>query len=185
MDALTHPRNRILACLWLLISLLFPLSAVGLRAAEPPPLEYQVRAAFLLNFTRFIEWPKAEVTSTGSPFVICVDGEDPFGPTLDQLVDGETVNGRKILVHRTHGEANGSCAILYVARQEKNVRAILAAVGPGVLTVGEGDSFLDEGGMIAFVLENRRVRFNIDQGAAHKAGLQLSSRLLNVARSIR
>ena len=100
-------------------------------------------------------------------------------------MDGETVNGRKILVHRTHGEANGSCAILYVARQEKNVRAILAAVGPGVLTVGEGDSFLDEGGIIAFVLENRRVRFNIDQAAAHKAGLQLSSRLLNVARSIR
>jgi hypothetical protein len=78
------------------------------------------------------------------------------------MVEGETVNHRKIVVLRGRGEAPGSCAILYVSKEEKNVAAILAGVGAGVLTVGESDSFLHEGGMIAFVLENRRVRFNVD-----------------------
>jgi hypothetical protein len=160
----------------------------SLRAIEAsPPSEYQIKAAFLLNFTKFIEWPASE--GAGSPFSICVMGDDPFGPVLDQLVEGETVGGRKIAVRRIRAEGNadaqGSCAILYVSKQEQSVQTVLAGVGQGVLTVGEGDSFLDGGGMIAFILENRRVRFNIDQGAAQKAGLKLSSRLLGVARSVR
>ncbi len=157
----------------------------SLRAVETPsPSEYQIKAAFLLNFTKFIEWPTTE-GAAGSPFSICVVGEDPFGPVLDQLVEGETVGGRRIAVRRVHAEAPGSCSLLYVSKLEQNVSGVLAGAGPGVLTVGEGDGFLDEGGMIAFVLENRRVRFNIDQGAAQKAGLKLSSRLLGVARSVR
>jgi hypothetical protein len=162
--------------------------APSLRAIEAsPPSEYQIKAAFLLNFTKFIEWPAGEGAS--STFSICVVGEDPFGPVLDQLVDGETVGGRKIAVRRIRAQgsadAAGSCEILYVAKQEQNIQSVLAGAGAGVLTVGEGDNFLDAGGMIAFVLENRRVRFNIDQGAARKAGLKLSSRLLAVARSVR
>jgi len=168
------------ALLWVLLLGLAP----SLRAIEAsPPSEYQIKAAFLLNFTKFIEWPAGE--AAGSPFSICVLGEDPFGPVLDQLVEGETVGGRKIAVRRIRAEATGSCEILYVSKQEQNIRAVLAGAGAGVLTVGEGDEFLDNGGMIAFILENRRVRFNIDQGAAQKAGLKLSSRLLAVARSVR
>jgi hypothetical protein len=156
----------------------------SLRAVEAsPPSEYQIKAAFLLNFTKFIEWPAAE--GAGSTFSICVLGEDPFGPVLDQLVEGETVGGRKIAVRRIRTEGAGSCEILYVSKQEQNIRAVLAGAGAGVLTVGEGDEFLDGGGMVAFILENRRVRFSIDQGAARKAGLKLSSRLLAVARSVR
>ena len=157
-----------------------------LRALEPSqPTESQIKAAFLLNFTKFIEWPAGEASAPGTPFPICLAGEDPFGGFLDQLVEGENVNGRKIAVRHLHGEPQGTCGILYVSRQEKNVPELLAAAGPGVLTVGEGDSFLDEGGMIAFVLEDRRVRFNIDKSAAQKAGLKLSSRLLGVARTVR
>ncbi len=169
-------------CLWVLA--LTP----SLRAIEASaPSEYQIKAAFLLNFTKFIEWPANE--GAGSPFSICVVGDDPFGPVLDQLVEGETVAGRKIAVRRIRAEARveppGSCEILYVAKQEQNLHGVLSGAGPGVLTVGEGDGFLDSGGMIAFVLEDRRVRFNIDQGAAQRAGLKLSSRLLGVARSVR
>jgi hypothetical protein len=89
------------------------------------------------------------------------------------------------VVRRNRTEAPGACGILYVSKQEKNVPELLAAAGPGVLTVGEGDGFLDEGGMIAFVIENRRVRFNVDHTAGRKAGFTMSSKLLNVARSVR
>jgi YfiR/HmsC-like len=185
VDALRRPGwagasayPTLLLCLFLLA--LTP----SLRAVEAsPPSEYQIKAAFLLNFTKFIEWPASE--AAGSTFSICVLGEDPFGPVLDQLVEGETVGGRKIAVRRIRAEAAGSCEILYVSKLEQNFQAALAGVGAGVLTVGEGDGFLDGGGMIAFILEDRRVRFNIDQGAAQKAGLKLSSRLLSVARSVR
>jgi hypothetical protein len=162
----------------LLLILLLPLLSLG--AAPDQALEYRIKAAFLLNFTKFIEFPAAD-----TPFAICVLGDDPFGSALDQLVEGETVGDRKIIVRRIHGETLGSCGLLYVSRTEKDIAQILKGLGPGVLTVGEGDGFLDEGGMIAFVLENRRVRFNIDQGAARRAGLKMSSRLLTVARSVR
>ncbi len=165
-----------------LLALLWP-SIVP--AVEPQNLEYQIKAAFLLNFTRFIEWPAPNPADAAAPFGICILGDDPFGPALNQIVEGETVGSRPIVIRRIHAEAPGSCAILYVSKDEKNIAGIIAAAGPGVLTVGEGDPFLDQGGMIAFVVENRRVRFNIDQTAARKAGLKLSSRLLSVARSIR
>jgi hypothetical protein len=155
----------------------------ALTLAAEQPLEYQVKAAFLLKFTGFVEWPPPP--DTHSPFSLCIVGEDPFGHVLDQLVEGENVNGRKIVVRRIHREASGSCALVYIAAQEKNIEEILTAAGPGVLTVGEGETFLDRGGMIAFVIENRRVRFDIDAGIARKAGLKISSRLLNVARIVR
>jgi hypothetical protein len=162
--------------------------APPLRAIEAaPPSEYQIKAAFLLNFTKFIEWPAGE--GAGSTFSICVAGEDPFGPVLDQLVEGETVGGRKIAVRRIRAQGSadlpGSCEILYVAKQEQNIQAVLAGAGAGVLTVGEGDGFLDDGGMVAFILDDRHVRFSIDLSAARKAGLKLSSRLLAVARTVR
>ena len=159
--------------------------ATILPAVEPQTLEYQIKAAFLLNFTRFIEWPAPNTADAAAPFSICIAGDDPFGPALNQIVEGETVGSRPIVIRRIHAEAPSSCAILYVSKDEKNIAGIIAVAGPGTLTVGEGDAFLDQGGMIAFVLENRRVRFNIDQTAARKAGLKLSSRLLSVARSIR
>ena len=172
------PTWRILVVLALLWPSIVP-------AVEPQTLEYQIKAAFLLNFTRFIEWPAPNPADAAAPFGICILGDDPFGPALNQIVEGETVGSRPIVIRRIHAEAPGSCAILYVSKDERNIPGIIAAAGPGVLTVGEGDPFLDQGGMIAFVVENRRVRFNIDQTAARKAGLKLSSRLLSVARSIR
>ena len=98
---------------------------------------------------------------------------------------GEVVNGRKLLVERIKRvPAPHSCQVLYVGSPEKETLKLLSGVGPRVLTVGEGAGFLRSGGMIAFVIDNRRVRFDIHQSTAENAGLALSSKLLSVARSV-
>ena len=153
-------------------------------AASDEPPEYQVKAAFLLNFTKFIEWPTASFEAPDSPITICVL-DDPFGGALDQLVAGEVVNGRKVAVQRIkHTPAPKTCQVLFISRSQKEAAKILPTVGPGVLTVGEGTRFIRDGGIIAFVLENRRVRFDVNTTAAENARLKVSSKLLNVARSV-
>ena len=154
-----------------------------LAKAADQPLEYQVKAAFLLNFTKFIEWP-AETASTASPVDICILGDDPFGPVLDQMVAGETLQGRKIEVVRVKRQPPSSCAVLFIGRSEKDVDSLLSMLGPGVLTVSEKTSFLHAGGIIEFAVENHKVKFDINQTAAAKARLQISSKLLNIARSV-
>jgi hypothetical protein len=153
------------------------------RANEPT--EYQIEAAFLLNFTKFVEWPAEAFATPESPIEICILGDDPFGSVLDQIVAGESVNGRKVAAQRIkHAPAPKSCAVLFVAGSDKDFVKLLPGLGPGVLTVGDGDSFFRDGGMIAFVIENRRVRFEINQTSAENAGLKLSSKLLNVAKAV-
>jgi hypothetical protein len=165
--------------LWAVLALLC------LPASAQQPLEYQVKAAFLLNFTKFVEWPPSAFNAPDAPLVLCILGEDPFGAALDQVVAGEVVNGRKVAVERIkRAPAPQSCQVLFVSGAGKDAAKILSDLGPGVLTVGEGADFLRGGGMIAFVIENRRVRFDIHQAVAEKAGLALSSRLLSVARSV-
>lgn len=169
----------------LLLVLLTPVQAAGQTAAviRRAALENEVKAAFLLNFTKFIEWPNTEAAADG-PFNICIWGEDPFGPALDQTLQNEKVNGHALTVQRLGRNSPKACRILYIDRNEKDVKELLGTLGPGVLTVGEGEGFLKEGGMIAFVPENRRVRFSINLQATRNAALIPSSRLLAVARSV-
>jgi hypothetical protein len=155
------------------------------QPAGEPPLEYQVKAAFLLNFTKFIEWPPPESVEPDSQARICIVGEDPFGTLLDRMIEGEILNGRKLVIQRLHHQSPESCEVLFFAKaDQKDVSAVLSDIGPGVLTVGEGEHFLRDGGMIAFVVENRRVRFDINQTAALRARLKISSKLLTIARSV-
>lgn len=154
-------------------------------AAEPSPaLEYQVKAAFLLNFTGFIEWPPSIPVSAPASFDICILGNDPFGAVLDQMIEGETRQGRKLAVQRVRRPVPPSCRILFVGRAEKDLDGLLAGLGPGVLTVGDETGFLRAGGMIGFVIDNHRVRFDINEAAAARAGLKISSKLLSVARTV-
>jgi hypothetical protein len=169
----------------LLLPFVFTWGCYVANAAQEEPLEYQVKAAFLLNFTKFVEWPPAAFADEHSPLAICILGEDPFGDTLNEIVKGEAVNGHEIVVSRVgRAPAPKACQVLFVTRAEKDVRKMLGELGPGVLTVGEGERFLQDGGVLAFVIENRRVRFDIDQRAAAKGMLNISSRLMNVARSV-
>lgn len=163
--------------------------AVFSQSADSP-VEYQVKAAFLLNFTKFIDWPEAAFASNDSPITICILGKDPFGPVLDEIVQGETVNARKVTVQRisqapiNQPAGPHTCHVVFVGEPDRSISKTLSGMGRGVLTVGEGDRFLRDGGMVALVVENRRVRFDINQAAATGAGLGLSARLLNVARTV-
>lgn len=167
---------KILWLVWLPVLMIHPA-----HAAE----EYEVKAAFLLNFTKFVAWPPDAFATARSPLAVCVFGEDPFGNALDEMVRGEAVNGHAVTVQRIRrAPESKACQVLYFARLGREAEKILADAGPGVLTVGEGDKFLQQGGMIAFVVEDRRVRFDINQNAAAKAMLMVSSRLMMVARTV-
>lgn len=150
---------------------------------EAASLEYEVKAAFLFNFTKFVQWPAAPSAGADTPFTICIVGDDPFGKALDNIVQGESVNGRRITVQRLPADPQNSCELEYVAKNFSIPASALEA-GSGVLTVGEGDEFVHHGGMVGFVIDDRRVRFDINLKAATNAGLKLSSKLLAVARSV-
>jgi hypothetical protein len=152
------------------------------RAAASAPLEYDVKAAFLLNFTKFVEWPASAFASPDAPLNICILGGDPFGRAIDQLVEGESVNQHRITVERIRSDQPKACQVLFVGNGP--IPAGFSAANPAVLTVGEGEDFIRQGGVIAFVIDNRRVRFDISVKAATNAGLKLSSKLLSVARSV-
>ena len=151
-------------------------------------LEYQVKAAYLMNFTKFVEWPASAFSASDAPIVICVLGDDPFGPTLDRMVEGQDVNGRPIRTRRSVPEANPQgCHVAFVSRSERTeMEQIVSTLrNSSVLTVSEVPGFADAGGMIEFVIEDDKVRFHINPAAARAAGLTVSSRLLSVASSIR
>jgi YfiR/HmsC-like len=183
MEPVTHVRRKRMQVARLLICLLSSFAAYSQTVDSP--VEYQVKAAFLLNFTKFIDWPPASFANPDSPITICILGKDPFGPVLDEIVQGEKVNDRKVTVQRISQPAGPqTCQVVFVSTPEKDMPKTLGSLGRGVLTVGEGDRFLRDGGMVALVLDNRRVRFDINQTAAAGAGLSLSARLLNVAREV-
>ncbi|MEO8098728.1 MAG: YfiR family protein [Acidobacteriota bacterium] len=145
--------------------------------------EEEVKAAFLLNFVKFVEWPDSVREAKATPFSICIVGSDPFREALDGLLQGETVAGRPVIVERVR-RWQSSCQVVFVGASELDVPQALGGVQPGVLTVGEETRFLREGGMIALVVDNHRVRFDVNLRAANKASVRISSRLLAVARAV-
>jgi len=173
----------------LALLLLAPLVLAGTGGAwadAKTELEYQVKAAFLFNFSKFVEWPSDAFMSPGDPVTVCVMGDDPFGESLDSVVQGETVNGRRLKVHRTRSTAElRACHMVFVPRSERRQSEILSSLrGTGILTVGDGDGFLSDGGIIRFVLDQNRVRFEINLAAAEGNRLKLSSKLLRLARRV-
>jgi hypothetical protein len=155
-------------------------------APAPPagPTEYQIKAVFIFNFARFVEWPATAFADPRAPFVIGVLGEDPFGGALDEAAGGEKINGRDLVLRRFRRvEEIADCHILFISRSEsKRFGEILAALGDrSVLTVSDADEFATRGGMIRFVTERKRVRLRINPAAARAAHLELSSKLLRPA----
>jgi hypothetical protein len=149
--------------------------------------EYSVKAAYLYNFARFVEWP-AETVDPGLPLVIAVLGQDAFGAVLKQAVQSETVNGRAISVRSVSRlEDLRYCHILFFGSSNKTrlAEVLRVTAGAGVLTVGETEEFLRLGGVIAFVPEGNKIRFEINLGAARRNRLTISARLLSVAKGVR
>jgi hypothetical protein len=156
----------------------------GALAAQTAP-EYDVKAAFLYNFTKFVDWPASAFPDAFS-LKLCLLGEDPFGRSL-QAVAGEQVGNRKLAVMRTDSLAKtGGCQILFISRSERErLPQVLAMVKDSpVLTVGDTKGFADQGVIVNFILEGSKVRFEINTEAAERAGLKVSSKLLQLAKRI-
>lgn len=166
------------------VSAFLCLLGVDLLAQSSGAQPYQVEAVFLFNFTQFVSWPAGAFADAHAPIVICVLGEDPFGSYLDDTLRGERVEERPLIARRYgRPEELGPCHILYVgADQAPHFDAVLAAVrGKPVLTVGSFDNFGRSGGMVRFIVENRRVRLRVNVDAARAQNLSISAKLLRIA----
>jgi YfiR/HmsC-like len=174
---------------WLLAALAWAMIAefAAWPAFASPSLEYAVKAGYLYKFAPFVEWPPRVFAEPSTPLSICVAGEDPFGDALDDAVRGQTVNGRPVVVHRMAVVEPGSaCQVLFISRSAGRslADALKAVAGEPVLTVTESGRS-GEVGIIQFVMEEGHVRFDIDEAAARASGLNISSKLLNLAISHR
>jgi len=146
--------------------------------------EYEVKAAFLFNFAKFVEWPVEAFESSESPLVIGVLGKDPFGSILDRTVSGKKVRGRKCDVMRCKDVRDALfCHVLFVGESEQSrVAQVLQELqGTNVLMVGEMDKFIQSGGTIRFRMIENRVRFEINPAAAERNQLRMSSKLMKLA----
>lgn len=161
--------------------------ADGAAAAgtQRPTLEPDVKAAFLYNFTRFVEWPSA--ANPSQPFRLCVVAtDDVLRHAIERTVAGEQVGGRRLVVVEPALRELSACQIVFVGRNAgAGLQRILAAVrDQPVLTVSDAAGFVEQGGVIGFVLENNRVRFDVNVASAERARLKISANLLRVAKSI-
>ncbi len=181
----SRPENKRLRQAKQVLGLMSLLLGVNLGyGGESAYTEYQVKALFLLNFTRYVDWPPAAFAGTNTPITIGLYGEDKFGDALKQAVGGQTVGGRRIIVQPIEkGGDPGKCQLLFISASEKNrLGEILGQIKAlPVLTVGETDQFLEQGGVINFVKKEGKIRLEINLDAARRAKLVISSKLLNVA----
>jgi hypothetical protein len=175
------PVARAMAFLGLMALLLPSNSGFG---AEPSLTKYQVEAIFLFNFAKYVDWPSETFPNDAAPITIGVMGADPFGESLQRGVEGKRINGRSFVIKHLDSDSDvAGCQILFICDSEASrMGGILdKARALPILTVGEGELFARNGGIINFALKNGNVRLEIDLTAARKAGLTISSRLLAVA----
>jgi hypothetical protein len=162
--------------------------------------EYEVKAAFIFNFLKFIDWPQGKIADNGS-IVIGIIGEDTFGPATDIFKD-KAVEEHKLTVKRFEGleqikklpekdkndrlEALKKCHLLFICQSEqKQIREILEIVNNnGVVTVADTEGFIESGGIVNFLTEDNKIRFDINQSAAEKNGLKIRSQLLRLAKRV-
>jgi hypothetical protein len=167
------------------VALLFLLASFNSSARQVG--EYEEKAAFLLNFAKFVEWPPKAFQDANAPFVIGIVGDDPFGGALPQIVKGQTAQRRRIEIrHYKVAEDCGGCHLLFLSRPvaAQSEEILQRLKGQPVLTVSEQENFVRQGGTIGFVVVGKSVRFDINAKAAAAANLKISSKLLAVARAV-
>jgi hypothetical protein len=171
------------------------LAAMALNAQNTSgSAEYLIKAGFIYNFANLVQWPSASFAQPDSPIVIVILGEDHFVTTLDHALDGKKVNARSFVIKRAKSISElqrtlgpqKDCQILYVSSSEMPhlSDAIQMLKGVPVLTIGETPGFARNGGIINLILEDNKVRFEVNVAAAKEADLNISSRLLALARII-
>ena len=166
---------------WLLGLALAGLGAPDARAEPAVSAEYQLKAVFLFNFAQFVEWPASAFPDPRAPLVIGVLGKDPFGSYLDELVSGEKIGDRPLVIRRfSRLEDLAGCHILFVSRSEaRSLDTIMARLKEqSLLTVSDADAFTRQGGMVRFAMENGKIRLRINVEAAKAGHLRISSKVL-------
>jgi hypothetical protein len=161
--------------------------AIPARPQTSPSVEYQVKAAFLFNFAKFVEWPQDAFQTDKTPITLCVFRHDPFGSALDEIIREKAINNRELLARRVNDLPElKTCQLVFVSgREEKQLPEILNSLkGASALVVGEGEDFAERGGAVQFFLENNKLRFAINVDAIQRARLQASSKLLALARIV-
>jgi uncharacterized protein DUF4154 len=173
---------------WLLLAFTASALFCAFAAAQSgQPSEYEVKAAFLFNFTKFVEWPDSSFNSPQAPIVIGIIGEDPFGDNLIRIVAGQKAEGRAILIIKyRRGDNLRHCHVLFISASERqHSMEILASLqDASVLTVSDIDGFAEAGGMMQFVVQENRVHFIVNLDAATQSKLHVSAKLLALARVI-
>ena len=161
--------------------------AIPTRPQAAPSVEYQVKAAFLFNFAKFVDWPADAFQSAKTPISLCVFRHDPFGSVLDEVIREKAINNRELQTRRINdlGQLK-ACQLVYVSQKEEGqLPEILNNLkGASALVVGESADFAEHGGAVQFFLENNKLRFAINVDAIQRARLQASSKLLALARIV-
>jgi hypothetical protein len=173
-------RHALIKIIVLSFSLVF---AIGFKC-HAQPTEYQIKAAFIYNFARFVDWPTQAFADETSPMTVGVLGENVFGDNLQQAISGKTIKGHALQFRQFDSVTDATnCQVLFISSSEKShLSKILARLrGTSVLTVSETDDFIGDGGMINLEIVDQKVRFEINNDAAKKAGLTISSKLLSLA----
>ena len=155
--------------------------------AAPISLEHQVKIAFLYNFARFVEWPKATFARPDAPVILGILGSDGFCSDIEKMLQGKTVDSHPLVIRHVQsvGQVQPSQILFISSSVHNDLARILGLLsGVPVLTVGDTDSFTSLGGMINFRMEANKVRFDINIDAAERSGLKLSSKLLSVSRVV-
>jgi hypothetical protein len=187
MPRLLRGRLKTPASLLLLCALLAGAGSLATAHAAAPAAtpEYQVKAAFLYNFMKFVEWP-GDAAGTPGTISLGILGRDPFGDALE-AVDGKFAKGRKVVVlhFRSLEEVKG-CDLLFICASEKGrlSQILKLANNSRMLTVADQDGFCESGGMINLVFVKNRVGFEVNVAAASRAKLRISSQLLKLARNV-
>ena len=185
-------RKPVRALAWLFLLPAFVLSAplapkTVAATPAPPSREYQVKAVFLFNFLQFVEWPGAAFPEAGSPIRIGILGDDPFGPALEQTVQGEAVNHRPLAITRSKRVDDlKDCHLIFISKSEgRRIETILTVLkNRPVLTVSEIEGFARQGGVIGFYPDGKKVRFEINPATAQNQGLKMSSELLRLGKIV-
>ena len=148
---------------------------------------YPVKLAFLYNFTKFVEWPAGSYRDAGAPLVICIVGHDPFSLDLEQELQTRTAGGRSVEVRTLKpSDPLSGCHVVFVPVTEKDQDRIVRDLnGSSTLTVGETEGFAARGGVINLTVEENKVHFEINEVAADRAGLKISSKLLSIAKIVK
>lgn len=176
VDLLYVPSTRVMRTL-----AIFLVASLGVAAAGDVTNEARVKAAFLVKFPQFVEWP-ATVLEGRRTVDLCVLGPVPFGSVLDELTAGEKLDGRPFAIRRVDATAVRSCQVLFLSEATGAREPVLRTLATvPVLTVSDAPRFLDEGGIIQLHVVAGRVRFNISVSAATRAGLRLNAQLLQLA----